>query len=345
MNDYEFIELKEEYFDPNTIVPGTPFTQADFYGNWQKKMGREVFRYLIRKKVRNVGYFQIIKYKLFFNKSYFYIPYGPVTNDKSEDFLKALKKFISKISRENNIVFTRLDFTPILPKDSILKFFKKSPKYSYHSAYFQPRLEWFLKLDKSLDEILMNMHEKTRYSIRLSERKDIKVEIVKDNFQKYFDIFYDLMETTAKRNSFSIHDKKYYQIIFDDLPMIPDSFLTVASFNDKVLAIDVIIPFGGVANYVFGASSNEERNRMPTYLAQWKAITESKEIGRISCTHYNFGAITDEKGIYKGWEGITSFKKKFGGEEVLHSPFYDHIEQIFWYNLYNFRKIIKKIKL
>lgn len=343
MNDYEFIKLNDgENFDPNLIIFGTPFTQAVFYGNWQKKMDREVSRYIVKKNNKNISYFQIIKYKLFFNKSYLYIPYGPVTNDSSEAFLKVLKDFISKISKENNIIFTRLDFTPILPENSILKFFKKSPKYSYHSAYFQPRLEWFLKLDKSLDEILMNMHEKTRYSIRLSERKDIKVEIVKDNFQKYFDSFFDLMETTAKRNHFSIHDKQYYQIIFNDLPKIPNSFLSVASFEGKILAIDLIIPFGGIANYVFGASSNEERNRMPAYLAQWKAIIESK---RINCTHYSFGAITDEKGIYKGWEGITSFKKKFGGEEVLHSPFYDHIEQTFWYNLYNFRKIIKKIKI
>ena len=342
MKSYEFIELKEEDFDPNTIVQVTPFTQAIFYGKWQEKMNREVKRFIVKKNNKKIAYFQIIKYKLFFNKSYFYIPYGPITTDITEDFLKALKDFISKLSKENNIVFTRFDFTPSIPENTIQKFFKKSPKYSYYSAYFQPRLEWFLKLDKSLDEILMNMHEKTRYSIRLSERKDIKVEIINKDFQKYFDNFYELMNVTAKRNGFSIHDKQYYQIIFNDLPKIQNSFLSVASFYGKVLAIDLVIPFGGIANYVFGASSNEERNRMPAYLAQWKAIIESKRIG---CTHYNFGAITDEKMSKSGWEGITAFKKKFGGEEVIHSVFYDHIEQTFWYNLYNFRKIIKRIKL
>jgi lipid II:glycine glycyltransferase (peptidoglycan interpeptide bridge formation enzyme) len=78
---------------------------------------------------------------------------------------------------------------------------------------------------------------------------------------------------------------------------------------------------------------------MPTYLAQWKAITHAKKIG---CVDYDFGGIANDNKMYKGWEGLTAFKKKFGGREVRHSDFFDVVVQPFWYHLYNLRKLLKK---
>ena len=101
-----------------------------------------------------------------------------------------------------------------------------------------------------------------------------------------------------------------------------------------------MIVSGGIANYVFGGSSTEERNRMPTYAAQWKAIVQAKKVG---CTTYNFGGVAPVGNMYKGWEGLTIFKQKFGGYEVRHSDFYDAVIQPFWYHLYNARKLVKKL--
>ena len=64
---------------------------------------------------------------------------------------------------------------------------------------------------KTEKRIALGMHEKTRYSIRLAEKKGIAVEIVTNNFEKYFEIFYKLMEGTAERNSFGLHQKKILQ--------------------------------------------------------------------------------------------------------------------------------------
>ena len=340
MTDFEFKEINEnESCDPNNIVKDIPFTQANFYGKWQKNVGRDVKRFIVYKDKKEMAYFQIIKYKVILNKCYLYIPYGPITNDQSESFLIQLKIFLTKYAKENNAIFVRLDFTPNISDEILSKHFTKSPLYSYKSAYFQPRLEWYLSLKDDEKTILMNMHEKTRYSVRLSERKDIKVKTITENFLEYFDEFYLLMKATADRNGFNIHDIKYYSKIFDDLKNIKNSFLSIASYNDKILAIDLIIPFGKVANYVYGASSNDERNRMPTYLAQWNAIIYSKKIGY---EYYNFGAINEESSDHRSWEGITTFKKKFGGEVVKHSDFFDIVTQPLWYHIYNLRKKFKK---
>lgn len=340
MNTFIIKALNDkEHFDPSTLSQHVPFTQADVYGLWQKNLGREVKRFLISDNSGPVAYFQILRLPLVFGKTYLYVPLGPVIKNVSEPLLVFLKQELQKIAHKENAVFTRLDFSPRIASDVASKFFTKSPLCTYHSAYFQPRVEWFLKLDKTENEILMAMHEKTRYSIRLAERKQITSEIVTENFEKYFDIFYQLMSDTAKRNNFNLHSKEYYQNVFAGLDS-ENAYISVAKFGEKVLAIDLVIVFSGVANYVFGGSSAEERNRMPTYLAQWRAVCHAKKLG---CDFYSFGAISAEADIHKSWDGITAFKKKFGGEAVVRSDFFDVVASPFWYYMYNLRRYFKSL--
>src|SRR3990167_3154477 len=174
MKQFELREIgDDENFNPSNLCDDVPFTQASFYGDWQKSLGRPVKRFLVYSDKEVVAYFLLIKYPLLFGKSYFYIPYGPVTKDFSEDFFANLKQELKRIAKAENSVFVRLDFTPLATSETLSKFFTKAPLYTYHSAYFQPRTEWFLSLEKSENEILVAMHEKTGYSIRLAERKEI----------------------------------------------------------------------------------------------------------------------------------------------------------------------------
>ncbi len=339
MKQYKLKEIKKgEDFNPSDICSNVPFTQAGFYGVWQNGLGLEAKRFLIYCNEKVVAYFQIVKYPLLFGKSYLYIPYGPVSNDLSKDFFIFLKKEIVKITKKENAIFTRLDFTPRVSPDVLSGFFTKASSFSYRSVFFQPRHEWFLKLDKTEEDLLAEMHSKTRYSVRLSERKKITSEIVVKDFMKYFDDFYGLILDTANRNGFSLHKKSYYESIFQNLSQVKNAYLSIARYNQKILAVDLVIVFSGIANYVFGGSSSEERNRMPTYLAQWGAILKAKELG---CGWYNFGGISNGDEKDKSYGGITVFKKKFGGEEVFHSDFFDVVVNPAWYFVYNIRKYIK----
>jgi lipid II:glycine glycyltransferase (peptidoglycan interpeptide bridge formation enzyme) len=149
------------------------------------------------------------------------------------------------------------------------------------------------------------------------------------------------MTETASRNGFNIHSRAYYENIFNDLEKVKDSYIVIARYKEQILVVDLFIVYGGVTNYVYGASSNEERTRMPSYAAQWTAIRHAKALGSSA---YNFGGIANEASVYKGWDGLTKFKVRFGGYEVLHTDFYDIVVKSLWYNLYNFRKWINKIK-
>lgn len=113
MKQFEFREIgDDENFDPNNLCDDVPFTQASFYGDWQKRLGRTVKRFLVFSDKEVVAYFQLIKYPLLLGKSYFYIPYGPVIKDFSEDFFANFKQELKLIAKNENAVFVRLDFTP-----------------------------------------------------------------------------------------------------------------------------------------------------------------------------------------------------------------------------------------
>jgi len=79
MKPFELREIgDDENFNPSNLCADVPFTQASFYGNWQKSLGRTVRRFLVYRNKEIVAYFQLIKYPLLLGKSYFCIPYGPV---------------------------------------------------------------------------------------------------------------------------------------------------------------------------------------------------------------------------------------------------------------------------
>ena len=351
---FEIREIKNKTeYNPLLISKQTPFTQAWFYGEWQEMMGREVRRFEVENNSEIIGFFQIIKYPLIFSRNLLYIPHAPVLQSFSEGgappliFLKTFRNKLLEIAKEESAIFARFDLyfhnSNYGSKENLDKYFHKVPSYAYNSVYFQPKYEWVLKIDKPESELLGNMHPKNRYNIRLAENKGVVIEIIENNFvplrgisrreKKYFDIFYELLNQTAKRNKFNLHPKIYYQNIFKTLN--PDNaFLAVAKYGDKILAVNLILLFGETAYFVFGGSSDEYKNLMAPHLTHWQGIIEAKNRGY---KFYNFGGI-DAGGDRQHWEGISRFKKGFGGRLLEYSDSYDLILKPFWYRLYNIRK-------
>jgi lipid II:glycine glycyltransferase (peptidoglycan interpeptide bridge formation enzyme) len=341
MDRYTFQEVDDKQdVDLSSICADTPYTQSGFYGRWQEKLGGITKRFLIKDGENPCAYFQVVKYPLPMKKSYLYIPYGPIVKEYSDELIASIKNKLKQISEEENSAFVRLDFTPVAPPNTLGEYFKKAPLYTYHGAILQPRTEWFLELGKSEDELIADVQRKARWAIRSSERQGIVSEIVTTNFGQHFDDFYRLMVETSQRNGFGLHPKKYYTAIFDDLDKVQNSYLSVAKYQGKVLVINVILVYSGVAMYMFSGSSGDERDRNPSYLALWKAVCHAKHL---DCKYFNFGGVSTDSDAHKSWGGLTAFKKKFGGHEVTHSDFYDLITQPIWYHIYNLRKWAKQL--
>ena len=174
----------------------------------------------------------------------------------------------------------------------------------------QPRSSWLLDIDGDEDSLLAGMKQKTRYNIRLAGRKGVAVS---EGSDAELDTFYALYEETAARDDFAIQTKEFYRAMFAAFRSAGNFKLLFARHGDRAIAAVTLIRFGTTCWYVHGASSNEHRNLMATYLLQWEAIRQAKAWG---CSIYDFRAIPDLLREDQDMYGVYRFKEGFGGRKV-----------------------------
>ncbi|PKN93494.1 MAG: hypothetical protein CVU44_09075 [Chloroflexi bacterium HGW-Chloroflexi-6] len=190
-----------------------------------------------------------------------------------------------------------------------------------HSAFrisphnIQPPRTVIVSLEGSEDEILGRMKQKCRYNVRLAEKKEVTVRAWDD-----LDGFHRLMEVTGGRDGFGVHSLAYYKKAYELFHPGGVAEILVAEFDSRPLAALMVFALGGRAYYLYGASTDEERNRMPTYLLQWRAMQWAKERG---CTEYDLWGLPDEaeetleaqfESRSDGLWGVYRFKRGFGGQ-------------------------------
>ena len=179
----------------------------------------------------------------------------------------------------------------------------------------QPPRTIIIEIRGTEEEILARMKQKTRYNIRLAEKKGVTVRAWND-----IDAFHKMMLVTGGRDGFGIHSFEYYKRAYKLLHSKGMCEILVAEYEGKPLAALFVARNGNRAYYLYGASTDEERNRMPTYLLQWEAMKWAKARG---CEEYDLWGVPDEdeatleanfESHHDGLWGVYRFKRGFGGE-------------------------------
>jgi len=198
----------------------------------------------------------------------------------------------------------------------------------------QPRRTLMVDLKGDEETILAGMKQKTRYNIRLAQKKDIVISQTDD-----LESFYKIMRITGSRDGFALHEKSYYQRVYNLFAPLGQCALLHASYENKVLASLMVFAYQQQAWYFYGASSDEERNRMPTYLLQWEAMRWAKSKG---CTSYDLWGVpdTDEDTLEAQFSdrsnelwGVYRFKRGFGGKLLRSAPAYVKVYHPLLYRL------------
>jgi lipid II:glycine glycyltransferase (peptidoglycan interpeptide bridge formation enzyme) len=192
-----------------------------------------------------------------------------------------------------------------------------------------PRSEWVLDLQPEEKDILAGMKEKWRYNIRLAGRKGVTVRRGKD--QADLDTFYAIYETTSQRDAFFIHNKSFYEEIVRLYEQDDRCALFIAEYEGVAISAIIVLHYGRWSWYMYGASSNEQRNLMPNHLLQWNGMQWAKAHG---CWYYNFRGIPDV--LEEGQElwGVYLFKRGFGGYAIRALETHDLVYQPLVYQVY-----------
>lgn len=179
----------------------------------------------------------------------------------------------------------------------------------------QPPRTILIDISDSEEATLARMKQKTRYNIRLAEKKGVTVRAWDD-----LAAFHEMMLVTGGRDGFGVHSLEYYQRAYELMHPTGMCEVLVAEYEGKPLAAIFVACHGSRAYYLYGASTDEERNRMPTYLLQWEAMKWAKARG---CEDYDLWGVPDEDEAtleanfekrHDGLWGVYRFKRGFGGQ-------------------------------
>jgi len=289
------------------------FLQSWQWGNFQESLFRKIWR-IETQGLKGL----VVKYDLPLGKNYLYCPRGPIgQSSELQSFLKEVKK----IAKQEKSIFLKIE------PERDLKLLDH--KFRKSSKQIQPSHTVALDLARPEQEILSAMHQKTRYSIRLAQRKGIKI---KSGNHDQIDTFLDLLVETAKRNKFHIHSKDYYRKIMDVLEPEGIVKLFLAKYQDRVIAANLVGFFGKTVTYLHGASNYKARQTTASYLLQWHIILQAKELG---FKYYDLWGIDNKK-----WPGVTRFKKGFSSNEIIYPGAFDLVYRPGWYLLYNLARRI-----
>lgn len=327
----EFIDISEEKKEAYNESVSHPL-QSYEWGEFRKKTGVTVVRrgVIDDNKVNNGYTLTIHKIpKLPFTIGY--LPKGKIP-DKNLlfDIQKVVKKYkcvyvqLEPDSTQKNINFDNKNFQ-IFP--------------SFHPLF--TKYSFVLDITKSEEELLKNMHPKTRYNIKVAQKHDVK--IVEDSSEKGFETFLNLYEETTTRQRFYAHTPKYHKNLWEALKSSRahknslSYHLLHAKLGNQVLVSWVLFSFQNKLYYPYGASSREHRDKMASNLIMWEAIKLGKKLG---CTSFDmWGALGENPDTKDPWYGFHKFKQGYGAVLTEFNGSYDFVLNA---HMYQFVKLADK---
>lgn len=287
----------------------TPFFQSWWWGEVQKMIGFPILRLGIYQKNNLVGIAQIITVKAK-RGTFYWIRHGPILNEWDWYYVDELLKAIVIRAKKHSVSFIRM--APLLDdtQDCLLQFkkrgFRNAPIHN-----FDAENAWVVNLSKSEDELLKEMRKSTRYLIRKAISIGVKVEQSTD--QRKLEDFNEVYQETAQRQGFVTHKGLREEFsIFSERNLL---HLFLAYHENTLVAGAMIIFYGKQAVYHHSGMREDMKHIPATYLLQWEAIKEAKRRGM---KWYNLWGVAPENKPNHPWQGLTLFKKGFGGIGINH---------------------------
>ena len=251
-----------------------------------------------------------------------YLPRGPVVDFSDHDLAKETIRILKDLCAANRVAFARISPDVILDENgtAIIELL--------NAEGMQPALNRQLhkctlrvNLQGDLSNILANMEQRTRYAIKVANKRGVQVE--RGNSEGDLRLFYQLYQQSLKRKGRNFLPFNYFKGMLEVFAPLGMLQIFLAFYEGMPLSGALILTFSTKCWYMFGGSSLEHRRVNAGQLLQWEVIRWAKATG---CSVYDLQGISctpPEKGD-PGW-GVYLFKRGFGGERVELIGEFDYI--------------------
>ena len=261
----------------------------------------------------------------------FSIGYFPKGLDINQKMLNELLE----IGKREKCIFIQIE--PNVEKVPTHEYKFKNLYLSSHPLF--TKYDFILDLTKSEDELIKNMHSKTRYNLRLAQKKGVKV--IEDNSDTVFKEYLKLSRETIERQRFYAHSESYHKLMWNTLrPKLNEAIdknkltahLLKATYNGETLVTWIVFVLGNTLYYPYGASSDKYREVMASNLMMWEAIRFGKNLGLEKFDMW--GALGPNPDSKDPWYGFHKFKQGYGGKLIEFVGSYDFVINPFMYRIY-----------
>jgi len=270
--------------------------------------------------IRSVGPLRVI-----------YIPKGPALNYADSDLVADVLDHLQALARRKWAVWLKIDPDVIAatgvpdeeddspnPNGERIRKTLQERGWQFSADQVQFRNTIAIDLTEDEDDILMAMSGNTRRKVRTAYKKDVSIRAVGVD---EIDTLYKLYRITGQRDDFLIRPPDYYERAWKDFLQAGLAHALVAEYEDTPIAHVILFHFGQKCWYFYGASSNQERNRMPNYALQWEAIKWAKAQGY---TTYDMWGAPDAFNENDSMWGVYQFKRGFRGTVIRHIGAWDY---------------------
>jgi len=276
--------------------------------------------------------------------SILYAPKGPLLDWSNKSLRESVLNDLQAFAKKAGAIFLKMDPDLVLGtgipsseddltdnSGQVVISELKRRGWRYSSDQIQFKNTVLIDLTLSEEELLARMKQKTRYNIRLTEKKGVTLRV---GNPEDFGMLYKMYAETSVRDGFVIRDEDYYQTVwklFMDSNE-PTCEPLIAEVDSEPVAAIFVFYFGGRAYYVYGMSRDVHREKMPTYLLQWEAMKRAKAKG---CNVYDLWGAPDVFDKSDSMWGVYRFKEGLGGKVVRTLGAWDYAPNPFWYKMYS----------
>lgn len=270
-----------------------------------------------------------------------YVPRGPLLDWSNAGLRARMLDYLQQQARRQGAIFIKIDPEVELgrgipgepgqqanPTGAEVQAELARRGWRYSGEQVQFRNSVWLDLSGGEDDWLAHMKPKTRYNLRLAERKGVRVRSVST---EELPLLYRMYAETSVRDGFVIRSQQYYLDAWSSFINTNMAEALLAEVEGEPVAGLMLFFFGQRAWYLHGMSREVHREKMPNYLLQWQAMRRARAHG---CLVYDLWGAPETFDPSDSMWGVFRFKEGLGGQVVRTLGAWDYPARPALYTLY-----------
>lgn len=273
--------------------------------------------------------------------SVLYVPRGPLLDWSNAELRARVLTDLQQLARRKGAIFLKID--PDLPLgwgvpgstdaadhpagvETAASLQQRGWLFSADQIQFRNSV--VIDLRPAEEEWLARMKQKTRYNLRLAERKGVTVRA---GSTADISLLYQMYAETSIRDGFVIRAEDYYRDLWGGFLQSGLARVLIAEVEGEPVGAVILFLFAGRAWYFFGMSRQAHREKMPNVLLQWEAMKLARAEG---CSHYDLWGAPDVFDESDSMWGVFRFKEGLGGQVIRTLGAWDYPASPMLYRLY-----------